>query len=131
MKTWLVLFVTSTLMLATASLGAEPPKAREFQFRYEAVVSGLKPGQTARIWLPVPPSDDDQEVTIVRRDLPAEGKIDKESKYGNEILYVEGGPDADGRISLGMIYRIKRREVTASMAEVPADIAKLFLKPDA
>src|SRR5689334_9292842 len=31
---------------------------REFFFTYEATVTGLTPGQVARIWAPVPPNND-------------------------------------------------------------------------
>ena len=39
-------------------------KSRTFEFTYGATVTGLKPEQEARIWLPVPATNEDQEVKI-------------------------------------------------------------------
>jgi uncharacterized protein (TIGR03000 family) len=50
--------------------GASAPRAREFLFTYGARVTGLKPGQAARVWLPVPPSNEDQRVRRGPRELP-------------------------------------------------------------
>src|SRR4051812_7775315 len=44
--------------------GAAAPRQRDFLFTYTARVTGLKPGQAARIWLPVPPSDATQQVKV-------------------------------------------------------------------
>ncbi len=93
---------------------ADPPadaRARTFQFTYSAVVTGLKPDQAARVWLPVAHSDDNQEDAIVSRELPAEGKIGHDADYGNEYLYLEAKADADGRIPLKIVYHVTRREV--------------------
>ena len=69
--------------------GAAKEKSRRFLFTYGATVTGLAPSQMAKIWLPVPPRDEDQDVEIVSQNLPAEGHIAKEAKFGNKILYVE------------------------------------------
>jgi uncharacterized protein (TIGR03000 family) len=53
--------------------GARAPRTREFLFTYGATVTGLKPGQTARIWVPVPPSNEDQRVRMVPRAQPFRG----------------------------------------------------------
>ena len=55
-----------------ALLLAAPPvevRSRTFQFTYAAVVTGLKPDQTARIWVPAAQSNDDQETG--KRSAPA------------------------------------------------------------
>src|SRR5205085_2926084 len=116
---------------ALAMPAAEPAKTRDFTFRYVATVTGLKPGQTARLWLPVPPSDEDQDVRIIRRDLPAEGKIDKEPKYGNQILYLEAAAGDDGKVTAAITYNVKRREVTRGSSDKVSDMEReLFLKAD-
>jgi hypothetical protein len=124
------LAVATLLALAPFLAAAEPAKVREFNFRYEATITGLKPGQTARVWLPVPASNEDQKVEIVKRELPAEGKIDKEAKYGNEILYVEAPAGDDGKVMLAMTYRVKRLEVRGESAKVTDAERELFLQPD-
>jgi uncharacterized protein (TIGR03000 family) len=122
----------------------EPPtgsnqkeKSRTFLFTYTATVTDLLPGKLARIWVPVPPSTPQQDVTIVSKGLPAEGKIEKDKLYGNKILYVEAKADKDGKIPLQITYKVTRREVkTAGGAKVfkPAEREELierFLEPDA
>lgn len=122
------------IALASGSLsyGAEP-KTREFLFTYQATMTGLAPGQSVRVWLPVPPSNREQEVTVVKQELPGKGTVGTETKYGNAILFVEAKADAAGKVPLRITYRVKRREVTSDLKEqVPAkkDL-ELFLKPDA
>jgi uncharacterized protein (TIGR03000 family) len=53
--------------------GARAPRTREFLFTYGATVTGLRPGQTARIWVPVPPSNEDQRARMVPREQPFRG----------------------------------------------------------
>ncbi|HXG12646.1 MAG TPA: transglutaminase-like domain-containing protein [Gemmataceae bacterium] len=117
--------------LPTDAAGADP-KMREFFFTYQTTATGLSPGQTARIWLPVPPSNADQDVTIVKQDLPAKGTIRTEPKYGNQVLYLEAKADPQGKIAVGVVYRVKRREVKADLdgkADSDQNLER-FLKPD-
>jgi transglutaminase-like putative cysteine protease len=128
-------FLGAALVLAGATataLSAEPNR-RTFQFTYQAAVTGLQPGQAARIWLPVPPSNEQQEVTLAKKDLPGEGQIGKETKYGNQILYVEAKADQAGRIPLSVTYRVIRQEARPDMKDMGADAEELrkFLQPDA
>jgi uncharacterized protein (TIGR03000 family) len=110
---------------------ADDRKTRTFLFTYDATVTDLPAGKAARIWLPVPPSNEDQDVEIVSKDLPAGGKIDKESKYGNQMMYVEAKAGADGTIPLKIVYRIKRKEVRGPEKEKPDAVnVAMFLKPD-
>jgi transglutaminase-like putative cysteine protease len=109
------------------------PKTRTFLFTYAATATGLAPNKVTRIWLPVPSTTEDQEVHFVAKRLPVEGKISREPKFKNEILYVEAPADADGKVSLEVTYRIMRREVKGDRQK-PANNSEqvaLFLKPDA
>ena len=111
-----------------------PARSRTFRFTYAAVVTGLAPGQNARVWLPVPPSDDDQDVSLVRKELPAEGRSGRDPQYGNELLYVEAKADADGKIPLQIVYRVTRREVRGDGGKAvkeDADQLARLLKADA
>jgi transglutaminase-like putative cysteine protease len=118
-----------TVVLSLAA--EEPAKTRSFLFSYSATITGLEPGTKARIWLPYPPSNQDQDVSVESKDLPGKEKIGKETKYGNEILYVEGTANKDGDIPLTIVYRVTRREVHGETAKnEKTDLAK-FLKPDA
>ncbi len=132
-------FILAVFLLAgaLAELEAGPaktrPKSREFLFSYQALVSGLLPGQTARIWLPVPTSSTEQEVVLLHRDLPAEGQLGKEPRYGNQILYVEAKARHQVLLPLTVIYRIQRWEIQGAGPDngsAPKDV-QAFLQPDA
>lgn len=103
-------------LLCSFSVAADDkPKSahvRTFRFTYAAAVTDLKPGQTARIWLPVPPSNDEQEVEIVEKDLPVVGRIQTAKPHGNRILFLEAKANDRGTIPIRMVYRVKRRELT-------------------
>jgi len=107
-------------------------KSRSFLFTYAATVTGLSPGKVTRIWVPVPPSNDEQQVDIVSKDLPAEGKVSREPKFGNQILYVEAKANGEGRVPLSVTYRVTRRELKGDSKKLPENSTQLamLLQPD-
>lgn len=101
---------------------------------YAGTVTGLKPGEVARVWLPVPPSNVEQDARLLREDLPAGKKISRETVYGNDILYFEARADAGGKVPFEVVWSVTRREVrseTAVAAPVDEAIVARLLKPDA
>src|SRR3954470_1280616 len=108
MKTRMILFgraicicVVATFVASSASvLRAEPTNTarpeRTFVFTYAATVTGLKPGQVARVWLPVPQTSADQTVEIIDQSLPGKPQLGKETKWGNQILFTEAPARDDG-----------------------------------
>jgi transglutaminase-like putative cysteine protease len=128
--------VLGILLLAAVGSADTPPaaKSRTIRFTYAATVTGLTPGQTAHVWLPVPPSNEDQDAQILSQQLPAEGKINAEPKFGNRMLYLEAKADAEGKIPLRVVYRVTRREVkgeaSKNVVEDKETIRRL-LQPDA
>lgn len=109
------------------------PRSRSFLFTYRATVTGLPAGKLARIWLPVPPSNEDQDVQIVSKQLPADSQISREPKFGNQILYVQARAGTDGKIPLEVTYQVTRREVKSSVktpSKEPTELA-LYLEPNA
>lgn len=122
-----------TLLLTTAAANADEPKARDFLFHYRATVTDLQPGQSARVWLPVPSTHEDQSAGLVTQNLPLPIQIGRESKYGNLILYTEAIAGPDGRIPLSVTYRVRRREVLSDKTspKPTKEELDLFLKPDA
>jgi transglutaminase-like putative cysteine protease len=122
------LLVTLPLLTA-AEEGA--PKQRTFLFTYAGTVTGLKPGEKARVWLPVPPTNDDQDVKLESQDLPAEPREGEDPQYGNKVLYFEAAADKDGNVSFSRTYRVTRREVKGPEKDrADDDLVKRFLKPD-
>ena len=127
-------YLACLLLLAVpiAVRAEEKPRARTFRFTYATTLTGLAPGTVARVWLPVPPTNEDQQVKVVARKLPADGKISSEALYGNKMLYVEASAGADGTLPFAVVYRVTRREMKGAGAgtEDRETIAR-FLKPDA
>jgi transglutaminase-like putative cysteine protease len=109
-------------------------RARTFNFTYEATVTGLKAGQLARVWVPVPPvATDVQLVSIQGVELPPGARTTSEPQYGNRMNYVEAKANGAGKIPLKMRYRVTRREVQGATGTRIKDVAPLarFLRPDA
>src|SRR5581483_1848896 len=131
-------FVLSLCCQLPAARAAEEPAksegSRSFLFTSGEKLKSLQPGQSARIWLPVAPTDDDQKADLIELDLPSVARIEREPKYGNPILYLEGKADVSGSIALSLTYRIVRREVSGDASGkasvLPAE-STLFLRRDA
>lgn len=104
------------------------PHSRAFTFTYEAEITGLPAGRTARVWVPVPPTDAEQTVEVLERKAPGTSRLTREPEYGNTIWYVEAAPDADGTLKLSAKYQVTRRPAAAGKADVP-NVGRL-LKPD-
>jgi transglutaminase-like putative cysteine protease len=111
----------------------EQTKSRTFEFTYAATVTGLTPSTKARIWLPVPPSTENQDARITDKNLPSEVQQAREPRFGNEILYVAGEANAEGKIPLEVTYKVTRREVKGDRDKNDSDSDRLamYLKPDA
>jgi len=94
-------------------------RTRSFEFHYRFDVSGLEPGKTVRIWLPVPTSNSDQQVVPLPYQLPTKPSFHTEPKFDNRILYLLTVAPDSGKLSLDVPYRIQRREVLASKLDAP------------
>jgi transglutaminase-like putative cysteine protease len=111
-------------VLASASYGVEQqtehaaePRARQFRLDYGATLKGLPQGARVHVWLPVPPSNDHQEIEPLELDLPAQSQTATEPTYGNRILYFETKGPSSGSLTLNTSYRVRRREVHGLSAE--------------
>jgi transglutaminase-like putative cysteine protease len=109
------------------------PRTRSFLFHYTATIDGLTAGKNVRVWLPVPPSTEDQDVDIVLKNLPAKAQVDREPLYGNQIMYIHAPAPAQGPLTLSVSYKVTRREVRADFSKKPDSAEKIsrFLQPDA
>jgi transglutaminase-like putative cysteine protease len=117
--------------LATAKEPAKEGKSRTFRLTYAGTVTGLEPGKFVSVWLPVPQSSEDQEVTVVKR-FPESMKETQEPRYGNKMFSFEAKAWEDGTVPYEVVYRVTRREVrgpTDTKASEPDRIAR-FLQPD-
>jgi transglutaminase-like putative cysteine protease len=109
------------------------PRKREFLFTYAATVTGLTPGKVARVWVPVPPTGDEQRAELVTRELPAgaEAKLGREAVHGNTVLYFEAKADAAGEVPFKFVYRVTRCEVKGECADdTSAAVLAQYLRAD-
>ncbi|HSV16703.1 MAG TPA: transglutaminase domain-containing protein [Tepidisphaeraceae bacterium] len=123
------------LLLAGSSFAATPttgPANRSFRFTYAATITGLTAQQHARVWLPMPPSNAQQQVDVISQQLPVTPKVGQEQKYGNRVLYFEANADDHGEIPLRITYRVTRHECGESdLPDAAGLIDELWLQPDA
>ena len=64
-------------------------KIRQFEFEYASKAVGLKPGANVRVWLPIPPTNQHQSVSVKAAKFPAKATTARESQYGNCMVYFE------------------------------------------
>jgi len=113
--------------LFSAACGLADPPSRTFLCSYGFKLLDIPTDKTARVWIPVPPDNADQKVTIVRRDLHA-ATLCEEPKFGNQILNFDRTTERSASIT----YRVTRHEIQGRStvpSTRPADLQAL-LKPD-
>lgn len=87
------------------------PKARVFRFDYGATANRIPNGAHVRVWLPVPQTNEHQEVRALERSLPAKGQVAIEPRYGNKVLYFEVVARGSDSLSFKTSYLVRRSEV--------------------
>ncbi|MBI3411162.1 MAG: transglutaminase domain-containing protein [Planctomycetes bacterium] len=136
---FVALVLTFAFVRGAARAHADEPakeQSRTFEFTYAGVVKDLKPGEEASIWLPVPPTTNEQEVKIVAKKLPAAEKIGQETQYGNKAIFLRAQANDKGEIPFEVTYWVKRREIRtdlkANLTVKPRadEPLKRFLEPD-
>lgn len=133
-KTWMVYATTvAALLVYGEGCRADEGTSRTFSFVYSAKIEGMPPGERARIWMPVAPSNDEQSARIVRQSVPGSPRIGNDTRFGNTILYTEARADAKGCVDLSLTYQVTRKTVTAQMVPVEMSLNEddaLYLRPD-
>lgn len=122
--------IALTILIAPSLAFAAEPKSRTFRFTYDATVTGLSPGQDARIWLPVPQTTDDQEVLKAEKTFPVDAMLNTETKLGNQMFYLDAKANLEGNISLRAVYTIRRKEVKGETDKELKEGLDQFLKAD-
>ena len=112
---WLAaLAMASLLNMSPPALAAKPAKdaanSRSFRFTYAATLEHLPVGETVHVWLPVPSTSRDQDITIESDDAPAGRQITREPHFGNQMLYFTSIVPKEQTISTKMVFRVTRRE---------------------
>jgi Transglutaminase-like superfamily len=124
-------------LLAQPSAPAAKQKTRSFQFVYAGRVTDLKPGTSARVWLPLAASNGQQEVTVASQKIAGDVQIAKDKGYGNSILYFEGTANDKGEIPFEVTCKVTRQEVKTDVKgnvyiqAAPGEKVDRYLQPDA
>lgn len=108
-------------------------KLRHFAFEYASKAIGLKPGANVRVWLPIPPTNQHQAVSIKSSQFPTKATTSRESEYGNCMVYFETVAPKNGDVNFSITYDVTRAEVKAlgrNGQELSAADRRLFLKPN-
>ncbi len=80
-----------------------------YEFEYRVKLGDLGPaGGKVALWVPYPTENRDQEVADVRIESPWPWKLNRESKFGNRMIFVEGKADPSAS-DLVMRFRVKRK----------------------
>jgi len=131
----LVVFV-----FANALFAQNNSKERHFTFHYSFTVKNVEPGQSLQVWIPLPHSDESQEIKVLSQtgDLPMTKTQEKE--YGNWMLHASTAKATKQEYQFAVDYEVTRHEhvvlVNGSAVKglSPANTPKLqlarFLEPD-
>jgi len=95
-----------------------------FEFTYQATLPTMT--ENARMWIPIPTDDQFQEITINRIEIPGKHQMLTENKFGNQILYVELGPEDSG-MTMVLHFDVKRLEKSVHLDETSPEI---YLAPE-
>jgi transglutaminase-like putative cysteine protease len=111
------------VMAAWQAASADEPnrsaiKSRTFHLHYGATLVGLPEGGNVRVWLPVPPTTEDQTVNPLNHELPARASQGEDPKYGNRILSFRATVPESGELSFATNYEVARKEVRGLPGEM-------------
>ena len=96
-----------------------------FEFTYQLTLPTLT--GPARLWIPLPSTDQFQSITMRDIDAPHEARILTDARLGNRVLFWELGP-SDSGAPVAMRVEVERDEKRAY--EEPARAPEQFLEPD-
>jgi transglutaminase-like putative cysteine protease len=105
-------------LLCAATLSAQDaaePKTRSFTFTYAGKVTDLKPGQEAKVWLPLPTSTPEQTVTVEKIDVASKSETNRDPLYRNAILFFAAKADERGEIPFSYTVSARRKEVKTDL----------------
>jgi len=121
--------------LAAMSAGTGPAvkevDIRRFNFVFTAVSAIPADAEVLRLWVPLPQSDDGQEITNLRLETtpPLPHRFAQENEFGNTIAFIESdagaGADLPDQIEVRLSFDVERREISenreAPVSDADAD----------
>ena len=79
----------------------------KFEFHYQVTLPQME--ENARMWIPVPQSDNYQNIEMLALETPVEHQMLDEKQFGNTILYMELKPEHSGQ-KVELVYDVERIE---------------------
>ncbi|MEM7454081.1 MAG: transglutaminase domain-containing protein [Planctomycetota bacterium] len=109
-----ILFVVSFVAVPVIAQESDDGAAtRKFAFRYGASVTGLEPGATARVWVPIARNNEHQNVEVTAISTPTTLEQFEDEAYGNRIGYFEVVVGEAGVFGFRVNYEVERSEASA------------------
>jgi transglutaminase-like putative cysteine protease len=108
---------SKTAINATATTITPAIKSRHFTFTYSGALTDLKPRTTVSVWLPVATDTYEQTILNTQIDVPGKYTINRESRFGNHILYFQATADDKGEVPFKITYELERQEHLPTMSE--------------
>ncbi len=132
MKKYIFLRVMVFIFLSFVSIKFSFSADREFTLTEKITLNNLGEGEKdVKVWLPYPVSDELQSVDDFKISAPVEGKIVREDKYGNSILYLHAPSYKEANLEIEVNFKIKRNEYDFfKKASGEDENLKLFLLAD-
>ena len=79
----------------------------KFEFHYQVTLPEME--ENARMWIPIPQSDNYQNIEMLALETPVEHQMLDEKQFGNTILYMELKPEHSGQ-KVELVYDVERIE---------------------
>ena len=79
----------------------------KFSFVYQATLPQMD--KDARMWIPIPSTDNFQTINVTNIDVPGAHQILKDDRFGNQVLFVELTPEDSGSPIL-LQFDVERKE---------------------
>jgi transglutaminase-like putative cysteine protease len=97
----------------------------DFEFLYKATLPQIR--DTARMWIPLPTTDQFQTVEVKSIKAPGRQQTLTEHEYGNKVLFLTLGPE-DSKKTIELRFQVQRLEKPVYKAQIP-DPGR-YLKPE-
>ncbi|MFQ5789777.1 MAG: transglutaminase-like domain-containing protein [Acidobacteriota bacterium] len=100
----------------------------DFDVTYHTEIMNLpRDAKEVHVWMPLPPSDDAQEITHLSVSCPLPYKITCADPYGNRMVHV-GIEEKPEPFTVKAHYRVARKRIGATPAELDPRRAEKYLK---
>jgi transglutaminase-like putative cysteine protease len=130
-RCFVLLFFAAVVWTSGSAVATGPaPKSRTFEFTYDTTITGLQPFQHYRMWVPVPQSNEYQDVMLVQAENSNFARQTRDRKFGNAFYFIEGPANEKGEGFYRATYRVTRREVTGPGRVPSPSEAQMFLQAD-